>query len=149
MNSKILWPLLYRQHYKQYLFHLISYYPPHTPPALQFVRTSVGIRIRSIRMFWASRIRIRIQWSEVRIRIRILPFSHKCVERTEIRLQNNILTQTFSRKFFKTEDVVPVGKLWEKNVKNNHFLHPQNQWRKESDPLVRGTDPGIWIRIRT
>ncbi len=36
--------------------------------------------------FCASRIRIRIQWSEpeVRIRIRILPFSYKCVARTEI-----------------------------------------------------------------
>jgi hypothetical protein len=32
--------------------------------------------------FWAFR--IRIHQSEVRIRIRILPFSHRCVERTEI-----------------------------------------------------------------
>ncbi len=34
--------------------------------------------------FWASW--IRIHWSEALIRIRILPFSYKCVERTERKL---------------------------------------------------------------
>ncbi len=34
--------------------------------------------------FWASW--IRIHWSEALIQIRILPFSYKCVERTEIKL---------------------------------------------------------------
>ncbi len=41
---------------------------------------------------WASRIRLRIHKSEVRIRI--LPFSHKCAERTEIMLEKNMLTQS-------------------------------------------------------
>jgi hypothetical protein len=54
--------------------------------------------------------------SEVRIRIRILPFSHKDVERTEIMLAKcRILTHIFSKKLnFKTEDNVPAGKLKEK-----------------------------------
>jgi hypothetical protein len=43
-------------------------------PSIQVIRESVlGIRIRRIRMFWASRIR----WSQVRFRIRILPSSSK------------------------------------------------------------------------
>ncbi len=37
----------------------------------------LGIRIRRIRMFWASWIRIRIRSSQVRIRLRILPSSSK------------------------------------------------------------------------
>jgi hypothetical protein len=35
---------------------------------------------------------------EVPVRIRILPFSHKCVERTEIMVVKTILTQNFSKK---------------------------------------------------
>jgi hypothetical protein len=35
-------------------------------------------------------------WSEVRIWLRILPFSHKSVERTEIIVAKKILTQKFS-----------------------------------------------------
>ncbi len=47
---------------------------------------------------------------EVLIRLRILPFSHKGVERTEIMLANKILTQNFRKnKIFKTEDNVPTG----------------------------------------
>ncbi len=53
--------------------------------------------------------------------------------------------------------------LWASYEINYFFWHPENQWRKEADPeldpdpdpepdpdpLVRGTDPGIRIRIRT
>jgi hypothetical protein len=35
-------------------------------------------------------------------------------------------------------------KYGEKNI----FLHPYYQYRKESDPLVIGTDPGIRIRTK-
>jgi hypothetical protein len=42
----------------------------------------LGIRIRRIRMFLASR--IRTHYSEVRIRLRILPFPHRCVEWTKL-----------------------------------------------------------------
>jgi hypothetical protein len=48
-----------------------------------FLETVLGIRIR-FTCFWASR--IQIHYSEVRIRIRILPFSHEGVGRTEIML---------------------------------------------------------------
>jgi hypothetical protein len=48
--------------------------------------------------FWATRIRIHRSEVRIRIRLRILPFSHKCVERTEQCLQNQILTKIFSKK---------------------------------------------------
>jgi hypothetical protein len=38
-----------------------------------YLQPELGIRIRRILMFWASRIRIRIHQSE--IKIRVLPFS--------------------------------------------------------------------------
>jgi hypothetical protein len=48
----------------------------------------------------------------VRVQIRILPFSHKCVEQTAIMPAKQHLTQSFSKKLnFLTEDGVPVGKL--------------------------------------
>jgi hypothetical protein len=51
--------------------------------------TVLGIRIR---MFWASRIHLSKVWIRIRLWIRILPFSHKGVERTERLLANKILT---------------------------------------------------------
>ncbi len=44
--------------------------------------SGIGSGFAGSACFWASR--IRIQYSELWIRIRILLFSHKCVERTEI-----------------------------------------------------------------
>ncbi len=37
-------------------------------------------------------------WSGSEVRIRLLPFSRKGVERTEIMLENKILTQNFGKK---------------------------------------------------
>jgi len=39
-------------------------------------------------------------------------------------LQNKILTQNFSKTYFKTEDNVPEVKLLEKNMKKTIFLCP-------------------------
>ncbi len=66
--------------------------------------------------------RIRIHLSEVRVRLRILPFSHKDVERTEIVLclQNKNFNTKFVQKikFFRLKIKVPAGKL-NKKIKNN------------------------------
>jgi hypothetical protein len=51
-------------------------------------------------MFLVSR--IRIHYSEVQIHLRILLFSHKCVERTEIMRANKNLTKNlYQIKFFR------------------------------------------------
>jgi hypothetical protein len=42
--------------------------------------------IQNLQTSFGDRIRIWIHQSEVRVRIRIFPFLHKCVERTEIML---------------------------------------------------------------
>jgi hypothetical protein len=48
-------------------------------------------------------------------RLRILLFSQKCVERTEIMPEDKIFTQILAKNFiFKTEDDVPLGKLKKK-----------------------------------
>jgi len=63
-------------------------------------------------------IRIRI-WFLIRIRLRIFPFSHRCAD----------------CRWCACWQV--VRKKYEKNT----FLYLWNQWRKKSDPLVRGKDP--------
>jgi hypothetical protein len=75
---------------------------------------------------WGSEIRygssffgLRDPEVQLRLRLRILPFSFKCVEQTEIMLA------LAKNKIFKTEDNMPVGKLKETNMKKG---------RKESDP---------------
>jgi hypothetical protein len=54
------------------------------------------------------------------------PFSHKCLEWTEILIDKmRLLTQNFNKKLyciFKTEDDVPVGEF-KKNSKKYIFLH--------------------------
>jgi hypothetical protein len=58
-----------------------------------------------------------------------------------------MLTQNFSKYLiFYTEDDVPVGKLWEKNMKEKKFcvLKINNKGvdpEPDSDSLVKGTDP--------
>jgi hypothetical protein len=49
----------------------------------------------------------------IRIRLRILPFSHKCVERTQkMSVKLHFSTKFLAKNtFFKAEDDVPVGKL--------------------------------------
>jgi hypothetical protein len=42
---------------------------------------------------------------------------------------------------------VPARSYKEK-YEQNFFLHPSCHWRKESDPLVRGMDPLVWIRTK-
>jgi hypothetical protein len=85
--------------------------------------------------FWASR-----------IRLRILPFSHKRAERTD----KMPAKYYFNTKFKQKIQIFKLKMMWlwasyKKNMKKKIFFCIVNIKRKESDPdpdpLVRGTDP--------
>ncbi len=68
--------------------------------------------------FWASPIRIHYSEVRIQVRLRILPFSHKCDDRTEINACKIKCQYKIAKiKFLSQEVSVPVGKLKEKNMK--------------------------------
>jgi hypothetical protein len=78
-------------------------------------------------------IRSQIHSSEVRIRLRILPFLTKVLSRLKKCLQNKVLTQNFSKKiiFFQRLKII--------SLQVSYNLQVTKRQESDTDPLVRGT----------
>ncbi len=96
--------------------------------------------------FWASWISIRIRM--LKVRIRILPSSSKNSKKTMI---STFLLGDFFQHFLSLKNYVPLMYQCSESASGSRSVGSIFFWAFRillTDPLVRGTDPRIWIRIR-
>ncbi len=108
------------------------------------------IQIHRICMFWASWIQIHILFEQILIRLRILQSNSKKLRKSLIFTVLGLLYEVLSLK----NDVKPFKRNKQKfrETKIIFCWHLEGYWRKEQDlepdPLVKGTDPRIWIHTK-